>query len=413
MNNDSDSFVLGINYWPAKKGMYWWKRYEHDEVKSDFLLIKESGFSVIRIFLLWEDFQPKPSRVPLNMVKNLIDVADISRDMGIKIMPTFFTGHMSGVNWLPDWMLSNEMANSRFPTITGGKRRNNCVKNFYHERELREYQRILIKSVAGALKEHEAVWAWDLGNENSNYVIPIDNISAVNWLKEMTYELKCLDERVPVTLGLHQEDLEEDRNMGPGETAEHCDILSIHGYPAYASWCDGITDEKVPVFLGFITRWLGGVNETKTNKDVLVEEFGICTRPADDRLKEIRYYDDGNIPLISEYEAEIFYDDTLGMIRNFGFKGAFLWCFADYAESLWNLPPFDKSIHERFFGIFRDDGSPKRSLNAVQKFLSRKKEIREVGFDWIDISSEDFYKSPRENLIYLFQRFKSVLRDAS
>jgi endo-1,4-beta-mannosidase len=408
MNNDIDSFVLGINYWPSKKGMYWWKQYEHNEVKSDFFLIKDSGFSVVRIFLLWEDFQPEPYHVSLNMVKNLVDVADIAKDTGLKIMPTFFTGHMSGANWLPDWMLSDEMANSRFPIITGGKIGNKRVRNFYHEEELRDCQRNQIKNVAGALKGHEAVWAWDLGNENSNYVIPLDNMSAENWLKEMTYELKCLDKRIPVTLGLHQEDLEEDRNMGPREAAEYCDFLSIHGYSAYASWCDAITDEKVPVFLGLITRWLGGINKIKSVKDVLIEEFGICTRPANDKFKKISYHDAGDIPLISEDEAEIFYDRTLGLIRNLDFKGAFLWCFADYAESLWNLPPFNKNIHERFFGIFRDDGSQKRSLNAIRRFISQKKETMEVDFDWIDIHSEEFYKKPKQNLINLFQHFKSI-----
>ena len=224
-------------------------------------------------------------------------------------------------------------------------------------------------------------------------------------------KLKCLDERVPVTTGLHQEDLEEDRNMGPREAVEYCDFLSIHGYSAYASWCDSITDEKVPVFLGFITRWLGGVSKIKSINDVLIEEFGICTRPPNDKLKKIRPYDTGNIPLVSEDQAEIFYERTLGLIRNSGFKGAFLWCFADYAENLWALPPFDKNIHERFFGIFRDDGSPKRSLNAVRKFISQKKETREFGFDWIDISSEDFYKSPRENLFISFNVLKPFFEE--
>jgi len=410
MGKDLDNFVLGINYWPSKKGMYWWKRYEHDEVKRDFLLIKDSGFEVIRIFLLWEDFQPEPSRVSLNMVKNLVDVADIASDAGIKIVPTFFTGHMSGANWLPAWMLSDKMANSRFPIITDGKMQNNRVRNFYHEENLRDYQRILIKNVASALKGHESIWAWDLGNENSNCVVPDDKSSASNWLKEMTYELKYLDERVPVTLGLHQEDLEEDRNLGPGEAAEYCDFLSIHGYSSYASWCDGLTDEKVPVFLGLVTRWLGGINKIKSINDVLIEEFGICTRPSDDKLKKINYHDSGNIPLVSEDEAEIFYDRTLSFIRDFNFKGAFLWCFADYAESLWNLPPFDKNIHERFFGIFRDDGSPKRSLDAIRRFVSQKKETVEVALDWIDINSEDYYEKPEENLIRLFQRFKSAFK---
>ena len=42
-----------------------------------------------------------------------------------------------------------------------------------------------------------------------------------------------------------------------------------------------------------------------------------------------------------------------------GATGALLWCFADYAEQLWDRPPLDPlgAIHERHFGLVRPDGS--------------------------------------------------------
>ena len=39
------------------------------------------------------------------------------------------------------------------------------------------------------------------------------------------------------------EDLEEDRLLGPREASEACDLLSMHGYPIYADWADGPTDD--------------------------------------------------------------------------------------------------------------------------------------------------------------------------
>ena len=44
-------FVLGVNYWPRKKAMYWWKDFERGEVESEFAEIAALGLQVARIFL--------------------------------------------------------------------------------------------------------------------------------------------------------------------------------------------------------------------------------------------------------------------------------------------------------------------------------------------------------------------------
>ena len=90
----------------------------------------------------------------------------------------------------------------------------------------------------------------------------------------MTDSIRGADSDALVTLGLHMEDLEQDRNLGPSEAAEVCDFLQMHGYPGYASWADGPTDERVLPFLARLTRWLGG------GADVLFAEFGVPTDEA-------------------------------------------------------------------------------------------------------------------------------------
>ena len=51
-------FLVGINYWPRRKAMYWWKDFERDEVAEEFDVIAGLGLRLVRIFLLWEDFSP-------------------------------------------------------------------------------------------------------------------------------------------------------------------------------------------------------------------------------------------------------------------------------------------------------------------------------------------------------------------
>ena len=41
--------------------MYWWKDFERDEVAEEFDVIAGLGMRLVRIFLLWEDFQPTPT----------------------------------------------------------------------------------------------------------------------------------------------------------------------------------------------------------------------------------------------------------------------------------------------------------------------------------------------------------------
>ena len=67
------------------------------------------------------------------------------------------------------------------------------------------------------------------------------------------------------------EDLEEDRRLGSREVSASCDFLSMHGYPIYAPWADGPTDERLLPLLARITRWLGA------SRDVLFSEFDLST----------------------------------------------------------------------------------------------------------------------------------------
>ncbi len=39
------------------------------------------------------------------MLGRLVDVADLAAGLGLALIPTLFTGHMSGVNWIPPWAL--------------------------------------------------------------------------------------------------------------------------------------------------------------------------------------------------------------------------------------------------------------------------------------------------------------------
>jgi hypothetical protein len=101
--------------------MYWWRRFDRREVDEDYARIRWAGFDAVRIFLLWEDFQPEPERVAPEALTWLVAVADTAVRHGLSLMPTLFTGHMSGVNWIPAWALDPGGTSPRFRVVTGGR----------------------------------------------------------------------------------------------------------------------------------------------------------------------------------------------------------------------------------------------------------------------------------------------------
>jgi endo-1,4-beta-mannosidase len=402
-------FVLGVNYWPINKAMYWWQDLDAAEVEADFSRMAASGLGTVRIFLLWEDFQPSPSNVSSDALRRLVRLADIAEACGVLIMPTFFCGHMSGVNWLPGWMLASAGAHpaGRFPVWSGGRLLTAGIRNWYSDRDVIRAQQLQCREVAGALSGHSAVWAYDLGNESSNCAIPPDRRAAQQWLEIMVNEIKQRSGNCQVTLGMHAEDLENDRRLWPQDAAVWCDFLCMHGYPFYLSWLDDPFDVRVLPFLGALTRWLGG-------KPVLFEEFGAPSRPVLPPRLEQEDLTGGKTPLWPEDSAADYYRQALHLLYRAGMTGAMAWCYGDYHPDLWDRPPLQENTHERHFGLFRYDGSPKPAVQAFVDFAGSLAAGQEQGLGaepgaWLQGEDrEHYYNSPRTELSRLYEKYKRL-----
>ncbi|MGI5920912.1 MAG: glycoside hydrolase 5 family protein [Syntrophomonadaceae bacterium] len=401
------TFFVGINYWPAKKAMYWWKKFDIEEVREDFARLKQAGIKVVRIFLTWEDFQPRPDLISRRAIDNLCAVADLAKTFSLSLMPTFFCGHMSGVNWMPGWMLTGQNSAGRFPVFSDSRICGAQIRNFYTEKDIIEAQGYQVQEVCSALKDHEAITAYDLGNEASNCVIPPSAEYAHRWLGSMTYLINRYSGKVPVTLGMHAEDLEENRHLGPQDAALFCDFLSMHGYPFYLSWSTDTYDVDVLPFLGLVTAWLG-------KKPVLFQEFGAPTAP---RLTPWPDLSGSKCPLGAEDVVAQFYRRAISRLYEENMIGCMIWCYADYIPELWNYPPLDKNLHERHFGIFRYDRTPKPVVEVLGGNLGHNRppvNLSLKAFSWLE--GEDrtsFYDNPRNNLIRLYKKYKQALKQRS
>ncbi len=395
-----ERFRIGVNYWPARTAMGWWADFDHDEVVADVARIAAAGLDSIRLFLTWEDFQPAPDEVATDLLDRLVTVADIAGRAGLTVVPTLFTGHMSGVNWVPAWALGGSDGDDRFRVVSGGRVTRAGLRNWYSDSKVASAQALLAGEVAAALAGHEALWAWDLGNENSNCVLPPNRAAARNWLEAITSAIRSADKTAIVTVGLHMEDLEEDRKLGPKEASEACDLLSMHGYPIYAAWAENPTDEHLLPFLAYVTRWLG------EGRDVLFSEFGLPTYrdgdPAGERARR-----QSRSPLVEEQPAAAYIKRALTALHRAGCAGAMLWCYTDYDPAIWETPPLDLAIHERSFGLWRADGSPKPAVAAVAALAGADRVEGPVDYEWIDIEPDEFFLDPRVHLPRLYRRYRN------
>jgi endo-1,4-beta-mannosidase len=375
-----DEYRVGINYWPARTAMRWWRDFDRAEVDRDFATIGAAKCDSVRIFLLWADFQPAADQVSPVALSRLVQVADAAAARGLRLVPTLFTGHMSGANWIPEWALGRA-GTGRFPIVSGDAVVERVPRDWYDDRAIVDAQALFAREVAAALRGHPALWAWDLGNENSNVCVPASRDLARSWLARMTSAIRASDASSPITIGLHMEDLEEDRRLGPAEAAEVSDFLCMHGYPLYAKWARGTADASLPAYLAEVTRWLG-------RKDVLFEEFGMPSRTATE-----------------EGAADGYVAEALEALHDVGTTGAMLWCFADYSPEIWDRPPLDRAPHERFFGLWRADGTPKPAVRHLGRYVGVERRPTRPEGGWIDIPRERFYEDPGANLRRLYGRY--------
>jgi endo-1,4-beta-mannosidase len=399
-------FVLGVNYWPRRKAMYWWSDFDAGEVRDEFEVIQDIGLGVVRIFLLWDDFQPEPDRVDTKMLGRLEKVCEIAGDAGLGLDVTFFTGHMSGPNWCPRWLLAPEMpipSRSVRQVVSGGRVVKGGYRNMYTDRVALEAERLLVQSVVGAFGKHPAVWMWNLGNEPDLFALPPSADVGRGWVAEMTDLIKSLDAKQPVTCGLHVDSLHSDNGFRVDQVYGETDVAVMHTYPMYVPWSRSPLDPDAVPFTCALTTALCG-------KPTLMEEFGGPTAQPGEKSfvwKWVGYGQERRQFMASEEELAGYIGEVLPRLVEVRATGAMLWCFADYARELWDRPPCDEARHERFFGLVRPDGSLKPHAEVVKRFASSKPQVMEkpARAVEIDISSDEYYKKPEMHLERLYKRY--------
>jgi endo-1,4-beta-mannosidase len=400
-------FILGVNYLPRKKGMYWWSDFDAGEVQEEFSIIHELGLTLVRIFLVWDDFQPAPGEISTTSLKNLSTVCDIASRYNLQLDVTFFTGHMSGPSWAPRWMLHGEKPQYIRQVVSGGKIVNQGYLNPFSDELVIEAEKLQLRTVVQLLKDHPAIWCWNLGNEPDLFAIPPSDVVGEKWASDLIKTIKEVDPTHPVTCGLHIASLLYNNGLRLDQIFSNTDFAVMHSYPMYLTEMTG--DPLDPDFVPFTCALTAAISE----KPVLMEEFGGCTAPPGKESFEwewISYGRETRQFMASEEALAEYFAAVLPKLVDVGVIGALAWCFADYHPSLWNKPPCSESWHERFFGLVRPDGSLKPHAKIISEFaMTHPVVVPARKVITLPYERSEYYENTLEKLLTLYQKWKGEI----
>jgi endo-1,4-beta-mannosidase len=372
------AFLLGVNYWPRRSAMYMWEKFDLGELREDFAHIRSLGLSIVRFFIMWDDFQPQADRMDPQMLVRFDSVMNALAGAKLRAMPTFFTGHMSGVNYLPEWTLAPGTPSGRFRTFGRGLRELPWGIGDFYSGPLLDAARLHVRALGERCRGHEALYMWDLGNEFSNLRGANSPQESANWSKRLTDDLFEVS-GAPTSAGNHGEDLTQDRGIRPSSFCVPFQCAVMHGYSVYTHFSRSRTDPEVVPFLCQVMQSMSG-------KAVLFNEFGNPTCPPNtispyDRVPlpgepapDIKELPPNAAPYacLTEDEMATYCNEVIERLAQRGALGAFWWNWADYVPDLATTPPFDRAPHEMTFGMIRSDGSEKPVALTLQRFAQER-----------------------------------------
>ncbi len=234
--NPFNHFIAGVNYMPREHGCQMWSDWSEADIERDFKAIKELNLNAVRTFLFWNDFQPTPDAVSVKSVEKFDKMLEIARKCGLKLIPTFFTGHMSGKNWDVPWR--GEKSIFDYPFL---------LKSQIH----------LVRYFAKRYSDNETILCWNLANEHDIMERPSSEHSGWLWSHLLYRELKTFDPMHLVTVGTHITSLNENKLRLDLISA---DFLCTHPYPMYSKLIiDPIDTIRSTLFSAFTSKLSQGI----------------------------------------------------------------------------------------------------------------------------------------------------------
>jgi len=197
-------FPVGVNYMPRDSAVFMWKNFDPDKIRTEFKTLRAMGLNTVRVFIFWEDINPEPgviSRTNLDRIKALMGVA---HEEGLMVIPTLFTGHMSGGNWAPEWMKgkSGPGVYQKEPFRPPMLHLPRTFRDIYEDELAKDNAFLQARTLATELGGHPALLYRDLGNEPRYWQRPRIAVTLLYRLRRIKRPKRGVRvEKIPWALG--------------------------------------------------------------------------------------------------------------------------------------------------------------------------------------------------------------------
>ncbi|HEX8510929.1 MAG TPA: cellulase family glycosylhydrolase [Propionibacteriaceae bacterium] len=325
--NGQPDIWLGTNFWSRVGGPRMWRDYDADVVGEELDQLRELGMVVTRSFLFWPDFMPAPDTLDEEMLARFTNFLDQHAARGMRTVPTFIVGHMSGQNFDPVWRNGRDLfADVWFVARTA----------WY------------VREVTRRFAAHEAVAAWLLTNEVPIYddwkgsrVGGLDHSVVASWAQILIDAVRAGGGTQPVSVGEGAWGVEVTGRDNGFRVRDLTPLIDFHGPHVYRMETDQVRQNLGAAFVCELLD-LGG-------RPVVMEEFGLTS----DYVGE---------PNAAHYYRQVLHNTLLA-----GATGWLTWNNTDY-DDLFDVEPYSHHPFEMHFGLIDRNGRPKAQALEVKAF---------------------------------------------
>ncbi|WP_396600828.1 glycoside hydrolase family 2 TIM barrel-domain containing protein [Algibacter sp. R77976] len=209
--------IKGINYYPqANPWDMFGDQFSTDTISKDFKIIKDAGLNSVRLFVQYEDFGK--AAVSPKKIEKLIQTFNIAEKHNLKIVLTLF-------DFYGDYSVMNWTLNQRHA-----------------------------ETIVNAVKNHNALLAWDIKNEPNLDFESRGRDLVVAWLDNMIDLVKSVDDKHPVTIGWSN-------TQSASILKDKVDVISFHYYEDLNKLDDALKTLKTEI----------------PNKPLVLQEFGVSS----------------------------------------------------------------------------------------------------------------------------------------
>lgn len=322
MDGDEPVCWLGANFWSRRGGPLMWREFNVEVVKEELATLRAHGLNITRSFFYWPDFHPEPDLVDETLVARYRVFLDLHSQVGMRTIPTFIVGHMSGENWDPAWRAGRDL---------------------YSDVWMVSRQAWFAGEIARRFKDHPAVAAWLLSNEMPIYGAPATREVVTPWVQAMVNAIRAAGATQPISTGDGAWGVEitgHDNGFSVREISRYVDFVGPH---VYRMETDIVRQHTMA---GFITELCG-----VARRPIVLEEFGVTT-------------DFASAENAGHYYRQLLHNTLLA-----GSTGWIAWNNTDY-DDLYTQPPYSHHAFEMHFGITDSRGNPKAPLFELRDFAA-------------------------------------------